>query len=110
MVVGQLEAGAVVGEAHEDVDGLVADRASGAISSKPERLVEGDGAIDVADSVAGVDELGHGPQPSLAARAGLAMYGRMVLERSMHPQFLSNTYLVRRARRRGASSSTPAAR
>src|SRR5205085_10565940 len=40
--------------------------------------------VDIADPVAGVDELGHsGNVPPT-----------MVIERSMHPQFLSNTYLV----------------
>ena len=39
-----------------------------------ERLVEGDAAVDVADAVAGVDELG---------RHGLPSYRAMILERSM---------------------------
>ena len=34
----------------------------------------------------------------------------MILERSMHPQFLSNTYLVAASRAARRSSSTPAAR
>ncbi len=58
MVVGQLEAVAVPGEAHEDVDRLVADRHPPALL-EAERLVELHGPIDVADPVAGVDELRH---------------------------------------------------
>ena len=56
VVVGQLEPVAVAGQAHEDVDRLFADRHPAALL-EAERLVEGDGAVDVADPVAGVDEL-----------------------------------------------------
>ena len=41
VVVGQLEAVAVAGQAHEDVDRLVADRHAAALL-EAERLVEGD--------------------------------------------------------------------
>ena len=60
-VVGQLQARAVAGEAHEDVDRLVADRHPADLLES-EGLVEGDRPVDVADAVAGVDQLGHGPQ------------------------------------------------
>ena len=56
-VVGQLQARAVAGEAHEDVDGLVADRHAPELL-KAQRLVERDGPVDVADAVARMDE-GH---------------------------------------------------
>ena len=58
-----------------------------------ERLVEGDGPVDVADAVAGVDEL-HGPEGNVR---------RMIVERSMSPDWLSNTYLVAAA----AETATP---
>ncbi len=83
-VVGQLEPVAVAGEPHEDVDRLVADGHPPALL-EAERLVEGDRAVDVADPVAGVDELHGGAEVSLRA---------MILERSMSGQWLSNTYLV----------------
>ena len=75
--------GTVPREAEEDVDGLVADGHPPALL-EAERLVEGDAAIDVADPIAGVNEL-HGLERTLRA---------MILERSMSPQWLSNTYLV----------------
>src|SRR4029079_19044597 len=56
VVVGELEAIAVAGEAHEDVDRLVADRHPPPLL-EAERLVELHGAVDVADPVAGVNEL-----------------------------------------------------
>ena len=83
MVVGQLEPVAVARQAHEDVDRLLADRHPAALL-EAERLVEGDGAVDVADPVAGVDEL-HAPERTLRP---------MIVERSMRPDWLSNTYLV----------------
>src|SRR3954454_10643306 len=58
VVVGELEPRAVVGEAHEDVDRLVADREAPDLLH-PERLVEGDRAVDVADAITGVDQLAH---------------------------------------------------
>ena len=68
-VVGQLESRPVAGQAHEDVDRLVADRQAADLL-EAERLVEGDGAVDVADSVAGVDQLGcHAPTLPTAGRA-----------------------------------------
>src|SRR5436853_7523400 len=56
VVVGELEARVVAGEAHEDVDRLIADREAGALL-EAERLVEADRAVDVADPVARVQEL-----------------------------------------------------
>ena len=55
VVVGELEAVGVAWQAHEDVDRLVADRLAAALL-EPERLVEGDRAVDVADAVTGVDQ------------------------------------------------------
>src|SRR5215216_7988071 len=83
VVVGQLEPVAVARQAHEHVDRLVADRHPAALL-EPERLVERDAAVDVADAVAGMDEF-HGPERTLR---------RMIVERSMSPDWLSNTYLV----------------
>src|SRR6266496_866439 len=57
-VVCQLQPVAVAGQAHEDVDRLVADRQAAALL-EAERGVKGYGTIDVADAVAGVDQLGH---------------------------------------------------
>jgi hypothetical protein len=51
VVVGQLEARAVAGQAHEDVDRLVADRLAAELL-EAERLVERDRAVDIADAVA----------------------------------------------------------
>src|SRR3954470_3765875 len=59
VVVGELEPVAVAREPHEDVDRLLADRHPPPLL-EAEGLVERDGAIDVADAVAGVDQL-HGP-------------------------------------------------
>jgi hypothetical protein len=61
-VVGQLEPRlvAVFRKAHEDVDRLVADRHP-ALFHEPERLVEGDRAIDFEDPVAGVDQAHRSP-------------------------------------------------
>src|SRR3954465_2967217 len=56
VVVGQLEARVVAGQAHEDVDRLVADRQSRALL-EAERLVEAHRPVDVADAVARVQEL-----------------------------------------------------
>ena len=56
-VVGQLQARAVAGQPHEDVDGLVADRHASQLL-EAERLVEGDRAVDVADAIARMDQ-GH---------------------------------------------------
>jgi hypothetical protein len=86
VVVGQLEPRAVARQPHEDVDGLVADRHPADLL-EAERLVEGDGAVDVPDAVAGVEELAHGCDK---------VPGAMVIERSMDPNWLSNTYLVGR--------------
>src|SRR4051794_6975845 len=60
VVVGQLEPRIVARQAHEDVDRLVADRHPGALL-EAERFVEADGTVDVADAIAGVQEL-HGWQ------------------------------------------------
>src|SRR5215218_930077 len=68
VVVGELEAVAVAGEAHEDVDRLVADRHPPALL-EAQRLVELHRAVDVADPVAGVNEL-HGAQYVASTRAG----------------------------------------
>src|SRR5919198_2039333 len=57
--VRQLEPIAVAGEAHEDVDRLVADRQPAALL-EAERLVEGDRPVDVGDAVAGMNELHTG--------------------------------------------------
>ena len=65
-VVRQLEPLAVAGQAHEDVDRLLADRKPPALL-EAERVVEGDRAIDVGDPVAGVDEL-HACSPPLSWR------------------------------------------
>src|SRR5215211_2697294 len=66
-VVGELEPRAVVGQAHEDVG-----RAIGEIEAadllESERVVEGDGPVDVADPVTGVDEGRHHPQPTPRTR------------------------------------------
>src|SRR3954454_20864820 len=56
VVVGQLEPVAVARETHEHVRRLVADRHPPPLL-EAERLVEGDGAVDLADAVAGVDQL-----------------------------------------------------
>src|SRR4051812_36381953 len=61
LVPGQLEPRAVAGEAHEDVDGLVADRHPGQLL-EAELLVELDAAVDLEDAVTGVDELAHSRQ------------------------------------------------
>src|SRR5205085_11215591 len=58
-VVRQLEPVAVTGQAHEDVDRLVANRHPPALL-EPERLVERDRPLDIGDPVAGVNEL-HAP-------------------------------------------------
>src|SRR6187431_2605613 len=55
-VVGELQAVVVPGQAHENVDRLVANRKLPALF-EPECLVEGDRAVGVGDSVAGVDQL-----------------------------------------------------
>src|SRR4051812_43095203 len=83
-VVRELEPVAVAREAQEDVDRLVAD-GHAATLLEPERLVEGDGPVDVPDPVAGVDQLHGAPQRTLP---------RMIVERSMNTDYLSNTYLV----------------
>src|SRR3954447_24324136 len=84
-VVGQLQPVAVPRDAHEDVDRLVADGHAPALL-EPQRLVEGDGAVDVADPVARVDEFGVGHAPTVPAYAA-----RMIVERAMDPDYLSNT-------------------
>ena len=84
MVVGQLEPVAVAREAHEDVDRLFANRHPPALF-EAERLVEGDGAVDLTDPVAGVDELHNAAESTVMA---------MIVERSMTDNWLSNTYLV----------------
>ncbi len=91
-VVGELEPrlGPVVGQPHEHVDRLVADL-SPVLFLEPERLVEGDRAVDVGDPVAGVDQA-HTRQGK-----GSLSDGRLravIVERSMNEQWLSNTYLV----------------
>ena len=53
VVVGQLEDGVLAWQPHEDVDGLVADGHAPPLL-EAEVLVELDGAVDVADSVARV--------------------------------------------------------
>src|SRR5687767_6811060 len=68
VVVGELEPVAVARESHEDVDRLVADRHAPPLL-EAERLVELHGAVDVADLVAGVDEL-HGLSMSPARGPG----------------------------------------
>ena len=65
MVVGQLEARVLAGQAHEDVDRLVADRHPAGLL-EAELLVEGDRAVDVADPVAGVEVGGHRAKPNAA--------------------------------------------
>src|SRR5215207_3534927 len=60
VVVGQLEARAVAGQAHEDVDRLVADREAADLL-EAEFLVELDGSVDVADAITRMDEL-HRPE------------------------------------------------
>src|SRR5581483_10148163 len=60
LVPGQLEPRAVAGEAHEDVDRLVADGDPPDLL-EAELLVEVNRAIDLLDAVAGVDQLAHGP-------------------------------------------------
>src|SRR6185295_16317665 len=57
-VVGELEPVAVSGQAHEDVDRLVADRQLAPLL-EAERLIESDRAVAIGDPVARVDELGH---------------------------------------------------
>src|SRR5204862_2127610 len=52
------EPGPVARKAHEDVDRLVSNGQAGELL-EPERLVELDRPVDVADPVAGVDELAH---------------------------------------------------
>ena len=58
VVVGQLEHRILARQVHEDVDRLVADRPYAGLL-EAELLVEGHGAVDVADAVAGV-EVAHG--------------------------------------------------
>src|SRR6185437_883002 len=59
VVVGQLQAGDLfAGQAHEDVDRLLADRHPPHLL-EAEILVEGDRAVDLADPVAGVQEGRH---------------------------------------------------
>ena len=58
VVVGQLQPRAVAGEAHEHVDGLVADGHPPELL-EAQLLVEGDRLVDVADAVTGVDQLAH---------------------------------------------------
>ena len=53
-VVGELEAGAVVWKAHEDV-GCSVGKVHAAELFEAELLVEVDGLVDVGDAVAGVD-------------------------------------------------------
>ena len=84
MVVGQLEPVAVAREAHEDVDRLLANRHPPALF-EAERLVEGDGPVDLPDPVAGVDELHDAAESTVMD---------MIVERSMTDNWLSNTYLV----------------
>src|ERR1044072_9215024 len=55
VVVSQLEPVAVAGQAHEHVDRLFADRHPAALLES-ERLIEGDGAVDLTDPVTGMDE------------------------------------------------------
>ena len=62
-VVGQLEPIPVSGQAHEDVDRLLADRHPPALL-EAECGVEGHRAVDVGDPVAGVDEL-HACDPQV---------------------------------------------
>src|SRR5205807_3950035 len=83
VVVCQLQPGlrAVVGQTHEHVDRLVANR-DPADLVEPERVVEGDRSIDVGDPVAGMDE-----------RHVLTL-PLVIIERSMNESFVSNTYLV----------------
>src|SRR4051794_212373 len=69
LVPGQLEPRAVAGEAHEDVDGLVANRHPGQLL-EAELLVELDAAIDLEDAVTGVDELAHLRQVSGRSAGG----------------------------------------
>src|SRR5439155_6287616 len=57
-VVRQFEPILVAGQAHEDVDRLVADRQPPALL-EAERGVERDRTVDIADAVAGVDQVGH---------------------------------------------------
>src|SRR5204863_9412760 len=63
-------------------------------------LVERDRAIDVADPVAGVDELRHVDEctpssPDRHWRSGRPQYAEsMLIERSMSSGFLTNTYLA----------------
>src|SRR4051794_12981628 len=87
VVVRELEAVLVAGKAHEDVDRLVADRHAPALL-EAQGLVEGDRAVDVADAIAGVDERGH------RGAHHASSVSRMVVERSMNSDYLSNTYLV----------------
>src|SRR3954451_15133706 len=87
VVEGQLQAVLVAGQAHEDVDRLVADRHAPALL-EAEGLVEGDRAVDVADAVAGVDERGHRGDHHASS------VSPMVVERSMNSDYLANTYLV----------------
>src|SRR3954451_14152839 len=86
VVVRELEAVLVAGQAHEDVDRLFADRQAPALL-EAEALVEGDRAVDVADAIAGVDERGHRADHASSV-------SRMVVERAMNNDYLSNTYLV----------------
>ena len=68
-VVGELQAVVVPWQAHENVDRLVANRKLPALL-EPERLVEGDRADGVGDSVAGVDQLHSARLTHAACSAG----------------------------------------
>src|SRR3954469_16328514 len=59
VVVRELQARAVAGQPHEDVDRLVADRLAAELL-EAERLVERHRAVDVADPLTVVEELAHG--------------------------------------------------
>src|SRR5918999_1902596 len=59
VVVGQLEHRVLARQLHEHVGRLVADRHAPRLR-EAELLVERDGAVDVADSIAGVEVGGHG--------------------------------------------------
>ena len=89
-VIGQLQLGAVrPGHAEEVVDRLVADRQLAPLL-EPERLVEGDRLLGIADAVAGVNELHAG-----ILRFGLELVGEEAEPDGVHP-------LAMRASRRGA--------
>jgi hypothetical protein len=75
LVPGQLQAIAVAGQSHEDVDRLVADREAASFL-EAQLLVELHRPIDVSDPVAGVNQLAHEPGRYQRAALGSSIAAR----------------------------------